>query len=133
MIALAVAFGIFAILVGVEWTPDRSVESLQGRWAPAPSKFVTIDRMSVHLRDEGPNDDPHPIVFIQLMIAYHHLKLRGGKFHLEIINLSQIIMNSQSCVCVRFKFTRKKAAKLGHCNGFDDDDDLQENIKVESS
>jgi pimeloyl-ACP methyl ester carboxylesterase len=51
-------------LVGVNWTPDRSVESLRERWAPAPSKFLTIDGMSVHLRDEGPGDDPHPIVLI---------------------------------------------------------------------
>jgi len=64
MIALAVAFGIVAGLVGVEWTRDQSVESLQARWAPAPSKFVTIDGMSVHLRDEGPGNDPHPIVLI---------------------------------------------------------------------
>src|SRR5216684_7457768 len=64
MIALAVAFSIVAGLVGVEWTRDQSVESLQARWAPAPSKFVTIDGVSVHLRDEGPGNDPHPIVLI---------------------------------------------------------------------
>ncbi len=64
MIALAVAFGIVAVLVAVGWTPDRSVESLQPRWAPVPSKFAAIDGMSVHLRDEGPADDPHPIVLI---------------------------------------------------------------------
>jgi pimeloyl-ACP methyl ester carboxylesterase len=63
-IALAVAFGIAAVLVGVEWTPGRSVESLKARWAPAPSRFVTIDGVSIHLRDEGPGTDPHPIVLI---------------------------------------------------------------------
>jgi hypothetical protein len=51
-------------LVGVNWAPDRSVDSLKPRWAKAPSKFVTIDGLSVHLRDEGPRDDPHPIVLI---------------------------------------------------------------------
>ncbi len=64
LIALAVAFGIVAVMVAVEWTPDRSVESLLARWAPPPSTFVTIDGMSVHLRDEGPGNDPHPIVLI---------------------------------------------------------------------
>jgi pimeloyl-ACP methyl ester carboxylesterase len=64
LVALAVAFAIVAGLVGVAWTPDRSVASLQARWAPAPSKFVTIDGVSVHLRDEGPANDPHPIVLL---------------------------------------------------------------------
>ncbi len=48
----------------MEWTPGRSVESLKARWAPAPSRFVTIDGVSIHLRDEGPGNDPHPIVLI---------------------------------------------------------------------
>lgn len=64
MIALAVAFGLVALLVALGWTPNRSVESLRARWAPVPSKFVTIDGMSVHLRDEGPANDPHPVVLI---------------------------------------------------------------------
>jgi pimeloyl-ACP methyl ester carboxylesterase len=60
----AVILALGAALVGVNWTPDRSVDSLKPRWAKAPSKFVTIDGMSVHMRDEGPGDDPHPIVLI---------------------------------------------------------------------
>ena len=64
LIALAAPFAIVAALVGVEWTPDRSVESLTTRWARPPSNFVTIDGMPVHLRDEGPGDDSHPIVLI---------------------------------------------------------------------
>jgi pimeloyl-ACP methyl ester carboxylesterase len=64
IIILAAAFVLVAGLVGVEWTPDRSVDSLRARWAPAPSKFVIIDGVSVHLRDQGPRDDPHPIVLI---------------------------------------------------------------------
>jgi pimeloyl-ACP methyl ester carboxylesterase len=65
IIALAIAFAIVAALVGAEWTPGRSVESLKARWASAPSdQFVTIDGVSVHVRDEGPRNDPHPIVLI---------------------------------------------------------------------
>ena len=66
-IALAVALSIvagLAGLVGAAWTPDRSVESLQERWARPPSKFVTIDGLSIHLRDEGPGNDPRPVVLI---------------------------------------------------------------------
>ena len=44
--------------------PDRSVESLVARWAPAPSDFVQVKGMVVHLRDEGPRDDPVPVVLL---------------------------------------------------------------------
>lgn len=64
LIALAVVFALVAGLIGVEWTPDRSVESLKARWAPAPSRFVTIDGVPIHLRDQGPSNDQHPIVLI---------------------------------------------------------------------
>jgi pimeloyl-ACP methyl ester carboxylesterase len=58
---------IVAVLIaGVAsaWAPDRTVDELKGRWAQAPSQFVDVDGMQVHLRDEGPRDDPHPIVLL---------------------------------------------------------------------
>src|SRR5215471_1784427 len=61
---LAAVILAIGALVGLEWTPDRSVDSLKPRWATAPSKFVPIDGVSLHLRDEGPGNDPHPIVLI---------------------------------------------------------------------
>lgn len=57
------AFFLVAGFVAV-WAPDRPVEALQARWAPPPSQFVAIEGMQVHLRDEGPRDDPVPIVLI---------------------------------------------------------------------
>jgi pimeloyl-ACP methyl ester carboxylesterase len=64
------------VLVGIgvasAWAPDRSVEELKARWAPAPSQFVAIDGMQVHLRDEGPRDDPHPIVLLHGTSASLH-------------------------------------------------------------
>lgn len=64
MIGCAAGAGVFAVLIGIGWTADRSVESLRPRWAPPPSKFVTIDGVLTHMRDEGPRNDPHPIVLI---------------------------------------------------------------------
>jgi pimeloyl-ACP methyl ester carboxylesterase len=58
--------------VALSWAPDRSVESLKGRWAPPPSTFVTLQGMQVHLRDEGPRDDPEPIVLIHGTSASLH-------------------------------------------------------------
>lgn len=48
--------------------PDRSLESLVARWAPPPSQFVELPVLGAtqltHLRDEGPSDDPLPIVLL---------------------------------------------------------------------
>jgi pimeloyl-ACP methyl ester carboxylesterase len=52
--------------------PDRPVETLVGRWAPAPSDFVELRGQLVHLRDEGPRDDPLPIVLVHGTSASLH-------------------------------------------------------------
>jgi pimeloyl-ACP methyl ester carboxylesterase len=61
-------FGVLLLLtalaVSLSRAPDRPVESLVARWAPPPSDFVEIKGQLVHLRDEGPRDDPLPIVLI---------------------------------------------------------------------
>jgi len=58
-LVLLVIAGIVAV-----WAPDRSAEDLAARWATPPSQFVLVDGMQVHLRDEGPRDDPNPIVLL---------------------------------------------------------------------
>ena len=57
---------VFFAIAGVvaTWAPDKTVAQLQARWAPPPSQFVAIDGVQVHLRDEGPRDDPLPVVLI---------------------------------------------------------------------
>ena len=40
------------------WTPDKPRAALEALHAPAPSQFVTIDRVRFHLRDTGPRDAP---------------------------------------------------------------------------
>lgn len=55
---------LLAGLVAWFWTPDLPLEQLKARWAPPPSQFVTVDGLAVHLRDEGPRDDPLPVVLI---------------------------------------------------------------------
>src|SRR5512141_1797022 len=50
--------------VAATWEPDRPLSELKARWAPPPSTFVQVQGMSVHLRDEGPRDDPRPIVLL---------------------------------------------------------------------
>jgi pimeloyl-ACP methyl ester carboxylesterase len=52
--------------------PDRSVESLVGRWAPPPSEFIDLDGQLVHYRDVGSRDDPLPIVLLHGTSASLH-------------------------------------------------------------
>ncbi len=66
-LVLAVAGGIAA-----SWAPDVPVESLKARWALAPSRFIAVDGMQVHLRDEGPRHDPSPIVLLHGTSASLH-------------------------------------------------------------
>jgi pimeloyl-ACP methyl ester carboxylesterase len=65
VLVICVAVLVFFVAgVVATWAPDRSVESLAGRWAAAPSSFLDMNGLRVHLRDEGPQDDPHPIVLL---------------------------------------------------------------------
>lgn len=50
--------------VAMSWAPDRTVSELQARWATPPSAFIKVMGMEVHYRDEGPRNDPEPIVLL---------------------------------------------------------------------
>ena len=63
---------LVAAFVLATWAPDRPVAELQRRWAPAPSQFLEIAGMKVHVRAEGPRDDPHPLVLIHGTAASLH-------------------------------------------------------------
>ena len=68
MQALVRAFGVLLMLTALAVTlahaPDRSVDSLVTRWAPPPSDFMYVKGQFVHFRDEGPKNDPSPLVLI---------------------------------------------------------------------
>ncbi|MEO7938200.1 MAG: alpha/beta hydrolase [Burkholderiaceae bacterium] len=57
---------LFFFLAGVVavWAPDKSLSELRSRWARPPSQFISVGGLQVHLRDEGPRDDPAPIVLL---------------------------------------------------------------------
>lgn len=61
-----------ASMVAATWQPDRSVAELSERWAPTPSQFISVNGQQVHLRDEGPKDDPTPIVLLHGTSASLH-------------------------------------------------------------
>jgi pimeloyl-ACP methyl ester carboxylesterase len=69
---LAVTLVLAGVGVAMSWAPDRPVEALTARWAPPPSQFVDVDGLQTHVRDEGPRDDPKPIVLLHGTSASLH-------------------------------------------------------------
>ena len=69
---LAAMIVTLAGAIAAFWAPDVPVESLHARWATPPSAFIAVDGMQVHIRDEGPRDDPTPLVLIHGTSASLH-------------------------------------------------------------
>ncbi|HEY7247595.1 MAG TPA: alpha/beta hydrolase [Xanthobacteraceae bacterium] len=61
LISLAIITGLY---VAINWAPELTVEELRGRWGNAPSVFLDVAGKKVHLRDEGPRNDPTPLVLL---------------------------------------------------------------------
>lgn len=56
--------GIVAALVIANYRADIPVKTLKNKYANAASRFVDVDGMSVHYRDEGPQADSVPLVLL---------------------------------------------------------------------
>jgi pimeloyl-ACP methyl ester carboxylesterase len=69
LIALVLLIGIY---VATTWAPELTVEELRPRFASPPSTFLNVAGMKVHMRDEGPRDDPSPIVLLHGSAASLH-------------------------------------------------------------
>ncbi len=53
------------LILAVWWlyTPDKPRAALEARYAAAPSQFLALDGVRLHLRDTGPRDAP-PVLFL---------------------------------------------------------------------
>lgn len=51
-------------LLAWSWTPDLPLDELKAHWGQPPSQFIELQGMQVHLRDEGPRDDPAPLLLL---------------------------------------------------------------------
>lgn len=63
---------LVAAFIAWSWAPDVPVDQLKARWAQPPSQFIDVEGLQVHLRDEGPHDDPLPIVLVHGTAASLH-------------------------------------------------------------
>ncbi len=70
ILAGLVFFGAIGLVAS--WAPDVPVDQLKARWARPPSRFLEVKGLQVHLRDEGPHDDPAPIVLMHGTSASLH-------------------------------------------------------------
>ena len=61
-----------ALALAMSRAPDLPVQGLVARWAPPPSDFIDLRGQLVHVRDEGPRQDPLPIVLIHGTSASLH-------------------------------------------------------------
>ena len=69
---LGLALMLGALSLPLLRTPDRPVETLVARWAPPPSQFMDLQGQLVHYRDEGPRNDPEPLVLLHGTSASLH-------------------------------------------------------------
>ena len=69
LIALVLLIGLY---VATAWAPELAVEELSPRFASPSSAFLNVAGMKVHMRDEGPRDDPSPIVLLHGTAASLH-------------------------------------------------------------
>lgn len=72
LVVLAVMAAGTVAGIALVWQSDRPVETLTERWAAPPSKFLALDGLQVHYRDEGPREDPSPIVLVHGTSASLH-------------------------------------------------------------
>jgi len=61
-LGVALLAGLVGLLAWL-WNPDRPRAALETRYAAAPSDFVTVDGVRLHLRDTGPRDAP-PVLLL---------------------------------------------------------------------
>jgi pimeloyl-ACP methyl ester carboxylesterase len=73
---LSALAGLVALMfvgsVATNWAPDRPLAELTARWAAPPSVFIDVGALRAHVRDEGPRDDPTPVVLLHGTSASLH-------------------------------------------------------------
>lgn len=121
---LVLACLVFAVAgVFATWAPDKPVSALAARWAQPPSQFIEVDGMQVHLREEGPRDDPMPIVLLHGTSASLHTwdgwakslsaQRRVIRFDLPAFGLTGPNPNNDYSIAAYVHFVVGVADKLG--------------------
>ncbi len=114
---------LLLLALGIVWAPDKPVSMLTARWATPPSRFLALDGMQVHLRDEGPRTDSVPLVLVHGTSASLHTwdgwaaGLRGSRrvirFDLPGFGLTGPAPDQDYSLGAYTRFTRRLLDSLG--------------------
>ena len=114
---------LLLLAFGIVWAPDKPVAMLAARWAAPPSRFLALDGMQVHLRDEGPRTDTVPIVLVHGTSASLHTfdgwaaAMRGSRrvirFDLPGFGLTGPSPDQDYSLGAYARFTRRLLDSLG--------------------
>jgi pimeloyl-ACP methyl ester carboxylesterase len=114
---------LLLLAFGIVWAPDKPVSMLAARWAAPPSRFLALDGMQVHLRDEGPRTDSVPIVLVHGTSASLHTfdgwaaAMRGSRrvirFDLPGFGLTGPSPDQDYSLGAYARFTRRLLDSLG--------------------
>ena len=114
---------LLLLALGIVWAPDKPVSMLTARWATPPSRFLALDGMQVHLRDEGPRTDSVPLVLVHGTSASLHTwdgwaaALRGSRrvirFDLPGFGLTGPSPDQDYSLGAYARFTRRLLDSLG--------------------
>ena len=69
---LVLVLALIAFQIASSLTGDTPEAELEARWATPPSTWLAVEGLRVHLRDEGPRDDPAPLLLIHGTAASLH-------------------------------------------------------------
>jgi len=58
--------------VAIHWQNDIPLDALTDQWAQPPSEFIDVNGQYTHIRDEGPQNDPVPLVLLHGTSASLH-------------------------------------------------------------
>jgi pimeloyl-ACP methyl ester carboxylesterase len=114
---------LLLLALGIVWAPDKPLAMLAARWAAPPSRFLALDGMQVHLRDEGPRTDSVPIVLVHGTSASLHTfngwaaAMRGSRrvirFDLPGFGLTGPSPDQDYSLGAYARFTRRLLDSLG--------------------
>src|SRR5438477_10668614 len=69
---IALVIILVAVAIAATRAPEKPVADVKPRGAQAPSQFIEVQGLQVHLRDEGPRDDAVPIILLHGTSASLH-------------------------------------------------------------
>lgn len=87
-----ILLGLLILVCAYHWKQDIPLEQLKKKYAPEPSRFIAVQGMEVHYRDEGNPQDTTPLVLLHGTGASLHtwepcVRLLGTQYRIITLDL----------------------------------------------